>query len=142
MKDTASQIHWTFPANQAGSQDACARCEAWIIARGLPQRMAFRALLILEELFTNTVKYGGPAAAAGGVRITLEAREAGVVLRYGDRGAAFDPLHTAPVASATGNAIGGQGLRIIQSLVQHTLYRREDGWNLLEMTINGDADAR
>ncbi|WP_039948032.1 sensor histidine kinase [Leptospira fainei] len=46
--------------------------------------------LILNELLTNSVKYGFPGDRTGKIRIRLESDERGLVLKYDDNGVCYD----------------------------------------------------
>jgi serine/threonine-protein kinase RsbW len=101
----------------------------------LPQIERSRLLLVLEELFTNVVKYGraGDAAAKTiGVSLTLKAQE--LMIEFTDDGPPFDPLLAPspdldrPIAD---RPIGGLGLHILRSLVDQARYRREGDRNHL-----------
>jgi anti-sigma regulatory factor (Ser/Thr protein kinase) len=101
----------------------------------LPQVELSRILLILEELFTNVVKYGraGDEGAAT-IRVALALRGRELTIEFNDDGPPFDPLLAAapdvdrPVAD---RPIGGLGLHILRSLVHHARYRREGDRNQL-----------
>ena len=102
---------------------------------GLPQIELSRMLLILEELFTNVVKSGragDEAAETIGVALALRGRE--LTIEFSDDGPTFDPLLAAtpdldrPIAD---RPIGGLGLHILRSLVDHARYRREGDRNHL-----------
>ena len=102
---------------------------------GLPQIERSRMLLILEELFTNVLKYGraGDATAETiGVALALRGRE--LTIEFCDDGPPFDPLLATtpdldrPIADWP---IGGLGVHILRSLVDHARYRREGDRNHL-----------
>lgn len=135
MADTADQVQWLFPSNPEGSKDACARCEAWIVARGLPQNTAFRTLLIVEELFTNSIRHGSASVHSEPVRVGLEAHGDGLTLHYADYGVPFDPTVASSGVETASLEIGGQGLRMIQGLSRSAFYQRKDGWNQLRLTV-------
>jgi serine/threonine-protein kinase RsbW len=101
----------------------------------LPQIELSRMLLILEELFTNVVKYGragDEGAETIGVALALSGRE--LTIEFSDDGPPFDPLLSAtpdldrPIAD---RPVGGLGLHILRSLVDHARYRREGDRNHL-----------
>jgi serine/threonine-protein kinase RsbW len=101
----------------------------------LPQFERSRLLLVLEELFTNVVKYGhAEDAVATTIGITLALKGGELTIEFSDDGPPFDPLIAAspdlerPIAD---RPIGGLGLHILRSLVDHARYRREGDRNHL-----------
>jgi serine/threonine-protein kinase RsbW len=104
---------------------------------GLPDSLAFKAQVVLEELFVNIFKHayqggGGPA------EIILEAEERALFISVADQGPAFDPLG-AEVPDlerrfAEGQP-GGAGLVLLKSLAGDLRYFRRDDRNILEMRI-------
>ncbi len=107
---------------------------------GLPDPERSRLLIILEELFTNSVRYGcaaaGPDAA---VKIALSAKPGCIEIDFSDNGVAFDPLaQDAPEFEPPLNERpdGGLGLHIVRGLVHEARYRRERGRNHLILVRN------
>ena len=100
-----------------------------------------RLLIILEELFTNTVKYGYPegAAAAGRIEVGLAVTRGRLEIHFSDDGRPFDPLsHTpsGPDRPPAERPLGGLGLQLLRSLVDEARYRRERGRNCLALVRN------
>ena len=101
----------------------------------LPQIELSRMLLILEELFTNVVKYGragDEGAETIGVALAVSGRE--LTIEFSDDGPPFDPLLAATPdldRLIADRPVGGLGLHILRSLVDHARYRREGGRNHL-----------
>ena len=96
------------------------------------------AQLVVEELACNLMDHGvrgGVDALAVGLAI-----EAGrVVVEIRDNGAAYDPLaHPVPdlEADLDQRPIGGLGIHLVRELSQRTVYRREDGWNVLRIELD------
>ena len=104
---------------------------------GLPDDERSRLLLILDELFTNAVTHGhGPHSAGGNITVALRWRTGRLGIRFVDDGPPFDPLtFGAPDLDAAGEErpIGGLGIHIVRSLVDHACYRRKDGRNHLQL---------
>ena len=104
---------------------------------GLPGSLAFKAQVVLEELFVNIFKHAyqdkqGPA------EITLEAEKTALLLRVADQGPAFDPLgkETPDLQKRFADGIpGGAGLVLLRSMAQDLRYTRTDSHNILEMRI-------
>ena len=96
------------------------------------------AQLVVEELACNLMDHGvrgGVDALAVGLAI-----EAGrVVVEIRDNGAAYDPLAHPPPdleADLDQRPIGGLGIHLVRELSQRTVYRREDGWNVLRIELD------
>ncbi len=87
----AETLTLELPARAAGLQQALARIEGWCAAQGLPRALALRLLIVVEELFTNSVKYGYGAECDRPVRLALAPAGAGVELAYEDEAPPFDP---------------------------------------------------
>ncbi|MDR2488951.1 MAG: ATP-binding protein [Desulfovibrio sp.] len=104
---------------------------------GLPGPLAFKAQVVLEELFVNIVKHayrekGGP------VRIALKAEKGSLSLRVEDEGPAFDPLaaETPDLQKRFAEGVpGGAGLVLLRSMAEDLRYARRDGRNILKMRI-------
>src|SRR6185436_12839843 len=111
--DTAQ---WTFNASPQASSEACVAAEAWAVAANLPKAVTMNLVLLIEELFTNTNKYGY-GGKPGPVRIALSRTAGTAELSYADQAGPFDS--SAPVEHwepdlVTGR-VGGIGLRLIQT---------------------------
>ena len=135
MADTADQVQWLFPSNAEGSKNACARCEAWIMARDLPQITAYRTLLIVEELFTNSIRHGSASVHSEPIEVGLATCGNDLILHYADRGIPFDPTVASSGVDTASFEVGGQGLRMIQGLSRDAVYQRKGGRNQLRMTV-------
>jgi anti-sigma regulatory factor (Ser/Thr protein kinase) len=96
-----------------------------------------RLQIILDELFTNVVKYGYEGAAAQGhieVALSLEADR--LIIEFVDDGGPFDPLASpAPDLDlpAEERKIGGVGIAIVRALVDEAGYRRDGNRNRLTL---------
>jgi serine/threonine-protein kinase RsbW len=104
---------------------------------GLPSEERARLMIILEELFTNTVEHGyGPHSRNGSITVALRWKNGRLAIDFVDDAQAFDPLALKrPDLDAEGKArgIGGLGIHIVRSLVDEARYRREGGRNHLHL---------
>jgi len=92
--------------------------------------------LVLEELFTNSVRHGGCGGVADAVRIRLRAAAEGIELEYRDRGAPFNPLNAASpdlTAPLLDRPDGGLGVHLVRQVMQDVRYRRVAETNELKM---------
>ena len=100
-----------------------------------------RLQIILDELFSNVVKYGYEGAAAEGraqghieVALSLEADR--LIIEFVDDGCPFDPLTSPPPdldRPVEERLIGGVGIAIVLALVDEVDYRRDGNRNRLTL---------
>lgn len=124
----------------AGALD---RIEAFLEQRQAAPRLLYAVRLVVEELVTNTIKYGYDDTVddcAGEHRISI-AFTLGppATLRIEDDGHLFDPLEHAPVAETDApvedRPIGGLGLHMVRSQAASMRYRRVNGINRLDIVF-------
>lgn len=103
---------------------------------GLPEKVVYEMQLAFDELLTNIISYG--FLDGGRHRITAllgvegDRLEAEIV----DDGIAFDPLAVpAPDLSVPieERKIGGLGIHLVRSVMDHVSYHRADGRNYFKM---------
>lgn len=91
---------------------------------GLAPELLPRVDLVLEELFTNVVKYGGGAAP---VRLDIRTVEGGVEVALSDPEARYFDVTRAPAVDTAApveqRRPGGLGLHLIRQLVDSLDYR-------------------
>ena len=88
------------------------------------------ARLVVEELVTNTLKYGYNDKAKHDITIQLTLHENVLVIRIEDDAQAFDPLAAEP-RSRNDQTVGGYGLQLVRELMNAWQYHRENGKNVL-----------
>lgn len=111
-----------------------AAVEAFGGQRGLSAHDRFELGLVLEEIFTNIVKYAFAGGGAHPVSISLDMVGDAVVAEITDHGRAFDPRSVpAPDLDADleHRAIGGLGIHFVRTLTQDLAYERREGINHL-----------
>lgn len=131
----------TFIATNAASTDACVHAEGWARNAGLPEVQILRLVLVIEELFTNTIKHGYCEESNRPVHISLGYRDGLIMLDYRDQAPPFDPISNVEKTAAYNppNQIGGMGLRLIQSLGINASYENSEGWNSVKLAVGGGA---
>jgi serine/threonine-protein kinase RsbW len=132
------EISWSFAASNAASHDACALAEAWARSAGLPEVLVLRLVLVIEELFTNTIKHGYCGESNHPVHISLGCLDGMALLDYRDQAPLFDPIHTRPSLpmDTPPDHVGGMGLQLIQTLGCNASFVHEGGWNITRLGIN------
>lgn len=126
----------------------CCDVGAYCREHGIDPDTALALTLCLDELFTNTLKYGYKSVAIANaqvdlpVDIHLERRPDGVIVIYRDRGDRFDPFSEtqslpdvdalAPEALPT----SGFGIHLLRRLCSEARYAREGDTNTISLTFN------
>lgn len=118
---------YRFPAHLEAFDAIRERLEASVSALDWKPDDIHRCTLVLEELFTNSVKYGMPAGADGHVYLgIMPAADRSIALTYEDRAPQYDPFaavstaHTDPNLDRRG--IGGLGVPLILRLTEQARY--------------------
>lgn len=111
---------------------ALARLDDWLASHQAASRLIYSVPLVLEELLTNTIKYGYEDAAVHRIRVVFRLGPP-ASLCIEDDGHPFDPVAAAPPAVLVGGAqqrpVGGLGLHMVRSIAAGLDYRRRDGIN-------------
>jgi serine/threonine-protein kinase RsbW len=104
--------------------------------RAVPAGVIYSVCLAVEEILTNTIKFGYPDALPHEIAVNLALAPGEVILVIEDDARAFDP-HTAPKPDLTlpveQRPIGGLGLHLVRSLSSRVTYRRRNDKNILEV---------
>lgn len=102
----------------------------------------FGLLIALEEAFVNVCHYAYPESE-GDISISCGADSKGLLLEISDNGAAFDIL-ALPAPDTTSDIIerqiGGLGVHFIRNLADDVSYHRENGQNILRMTVKKNSE--
>jgi anti-sigma regulatory factor (Ser/Thr protein kinase) len=109
----------SVPAESSAFTELADLVEHALAQAGWPRRDALRLTLVLEELFTNTLKYGGGSAHSVTVELALHDPHSFTV-RYEDGALRFDPFAsaTSPETSVRQQRVGGLGLALVQRMVE------------------------
>ncbi len=94
----------------------------------------FLADLVIEELVTNTIKYGYDDALGHAVRVRVEFQDGRLRLEVRDDGHAFNPLDQAPpdtTLSAEHRDIGGLGIHLVRQMTDEVRYERQGAENVI-----------
>jgi anti-sigma regulatory factor (Ser/Thr protein kinase) len=106
-------------------------------AEGWEPELLFQIKLVLEEIGTNIVKYGYDDEGDSDIRITLTSESDALTMEIIDGGKPFDPFADAPPPDLDSpipdRPIGGLGVHLVQTMMNETRYRREDGRNKLTL---------
>jgi serine/threonine-protein kinase RsbW len=128
-----------FPARMDSMAELRAFVEGACAMAGVDREDCLKLLLIVEELFTNTVMHGYGGESESPVWIAVEPGTAEFTLRYEDAApphnpfGEFRPLDTAAMVAQ--QPVGGLGLKLIRSLATSSTYRREGERNCIRLTF-------
>jgi serine/threonine-protein kinase RsbW len=106
---------------------------------GIGREDCLKVLLIVEELFTNTVTHGYRGESESPVWMAFEPSGAGFILRYEDAApphnpfGEFRPTETAILVAQ--QPVGGLGVKLIRSLATDANYSREGERNCIRLTF-------
>ncbi len=109
--------------------------EAFAAQEGWTTKLEFEVKLVVEELFTNVVNYGGCPGEPVQIDFTSEADR--LTIEMSDSGRAFDPLVDTPEPDTTSSvedrAIGGLGVHLVLTMMDKASYRRDGDLNRLTL---------
>ena len=130
----------TFRGRLPAFAEVRAWAEAFGAAVGAERSAILRLVLVLEELFTNTVMHGYGAGADGPVWVMLASRDGGIEVTYEDAAPPFDPLIEGPSPGVDQPGRdqappGGLGLALVRGLTASARYARVDGRNRVTLTV-------
>jgi serine/threonine-protein kinase RsbW len=108
-------------------------------ARGIAPEQCLRFGLALDELITNIISYGLPGKSGGMIRLVIEHSDGMLRAELIDNGPPFDPLQ-AEIEGPTGDieqrSVGGLGLTLVKASMDRLGYRRDGGFNRVNMEMN------
>jgi len=98
----------------------------------------FTIQLIIEELVTNIIKYGGKKGTDKSVEIEIHTEKEKIILTISDNTDAFNPLLVEDpdvTLSAEERNIGGLGLFLVRKKVESLVYENSNGLNIVRTVI-------
>jgi len=137
--EVSAQAHLKVPVEAGTIGRVDEFVTAFAAQHGLGKDDQARALIVVEELVTNLVKYGYQGRAdAGAAEITLILDEGRLTIELIDDGRAFDPF-AAPEPEFNqpleALPLGGLGLHIVRLLTEGADYSRVNGRNITRLTL-------
>jgi serine/threonine-protein kinase RsbW len=106
----------------------------FLAGQGASQETLYFARLVIEELVSNTIKYGYDDTCAHQIHIDAGIKDGTLALEVSDDGRPFSPLDAPEPAAhlpAHERPIGGLGLHFIRSLSDSFHYERRDERNIV-----------
>lgn len=123
--------HAQIQSDRAPTAQVAAALDAFCDAERVPDEVAWRLRVALDEIVANIVSHGHPAGVGShpALDVWFRAEPDAVEVTVADDGAAFNPLlHpepdiTVPLAS---RKPGGLGITLVKSLMDDVRYERTD----------------
>ena len=136
------KLSLTLANNVAALAPAHAAVREFLAQRGIGERGVYHVELVLEELFTNTVRHGyADATPTHFIEVSLHLADDDIVMTFDDDAQSFDPS-TAPLpvlpASIELAIPGGLGLTLVRRTAKEMRYGRTLGRNQLWLSIPRD----
>jgi anti-sigma regulatory factor (Ser/Thr protein kinase) len=127
-----------FPATTIGLYDAVESIDRLCTARHVHPALVSRARIIVEELFTNTIKHGHGGECDRPVRLRLKTSPV-LQLTYEDDAAHFDPTQWKaghhPDSPPDQQPEGQAGIAMVMGLSSNVRHTRGPNGNRLAITI-------
>ena len=123
--------------NFAAINPASEKMRAHLASCGAPGEATFLADLIVEELVTNTIKYGYDDDARHFIDVTVDFQEGRLSIEIRDDGHEFNPLlQESPdtTLSAEERQIGGLGIHLVREMTDDVRYERRGHENVVIAT--------
>jgi anti-sigma regulatory factor (Ser/Thr protein kinase) len=132
-----------YPATAAGLAAATAALEATASALGFHGETRLRLALVLEELYTNVLKYGATGVTGVWVRARLERGPDGAAeLEFVDSGPAYDPFEHLPAGELDRTLgerpVGGLGVVLVEGLAVRSRYERTGDCNCVRIALRDE----
>ena len=108
--------------------------ERFLAGQGASPDVLYVARLVIEELVSNTIKYGYDDHGIHEIRIDARIKHGAMVLEVSDDGHPFNPLDAPEPAThlpAHDRPIGGLGLHFVRSMSDSFAYERRNGHNIV-----------
>jgi serine/threonine-protein kinase RsbW len=123
-----------------------ALAEAFGATAGADHLTTLRVVLVLEELFTNTVIHGYRAGGEGLVWVALASTGGAIEVTYEDAAPPFDPLSCVPgrraaVRGGDEQEPGGLGLALVRGLSASAAYARVGDRNRITLVVSAGGSA-
>lgn len=140
LTDSGGKETWrlSIPNAMAAVAGANRSLEAFLHGRNANQELVFSAVLALEEVVTNVIKYSYEDDLPHEIALEATLDAEGLVLRVADDGREFDPLSVSPPdfdKPPEERDVGGLGVHLLRNLAQRVKYKRHAGRNVLTLFL-------
>ncbi len=111
---------------------------AYLLAAGIDQPLRYAVDLALEELVSNTIRYGYGDVDQHEIRVQVTLTDDEVRVTIEDDAAPFDPTRMPEPPRPTSLAdapAGGRGILMVRRMIDDMRYQRADGRNTLTLVL-------
>lgn len=133
-----ADLDLTVPATTRGLAAALQTLERTCAGRGVAAHLVLRARVVVEELFTNAIKYGYGGESERPVRLSVEVG-AVLTLVIEDEAPHFDPTSWRPAADLPANPAerppGQAGIAMVMGLSTKVIYAPLPGGNRITLVF-------
>lgn len=131
-----AEIRRTFPAQEQALASALDFAESCGRDLRLPGELSLKLRLVVEELFTNSLRHCPPGSP---VDLALACGEQGLRLDYRDSGPEYDPFarldHGQFDRPVPDRPVGRLGLVLIDGMAEAVGYERREGRNCVRVVL-------
>jgi anti-sigma regulatory factor (Ser/Thr protein kinase) len=111
--------------------------EQYCVEQGIQGATVMQMLMVLEEVASNSIKYGYPEGnTSGRIDVRAEIANNNLCLTVTDDAAAFNPTRFTEPDTISGieeRKVGGLGLYLISQLTDSMFYQRRNEHNVLQI---------
>ena len=132
-----SHFNFTIGNNFDELSGLCQQLHCLLNERSISQKNCYAIMLTLEEMVTNTIKYGYDDTDEHQITINLHLGTE-IELIIEDDGHEFDPLQNSPSSLTVRieeRQVGGMGIHLTKNMVKSISYQRCNGLNILSVII-------
>ncbi len=133
----AATAAYTIQGNLPDLSRVAELMTSFLEEHGAPPAAVFAANLAVEEIVTNTIKYGHFPDANPGIAVSLSVLTDHVEVVIEDEAAAFDPFAVATPDTSSPLAereVGGLGIHLIRNMLDTFSYERREHRNIIRLT--------
>jgi serine/threonine-protein kinase RsbW len=123
----------SVPATTSGLKAALQSLEGFCAVRHVHEDLLSRCRIVVEELFTNTIKYGYGGECDRPVRVSVSTSD-GLAVTLEDEAGTFDPTLWKP-ENDQAERVGQAGIALVLGLSSRVVYEEVPGGNRITVVF-------